>query len=96
VRDGVDIAARYGGEEFALILPETDREGAWSLAERVRQLVAAQQIVYGDAVLRVTASLGVATFPEQGERPQALVEAADQALYRAKRNGRNRVEVAGD
>ena len=77
-----DIVARYGGEEMALILPETDAEGAARIAERIRQAVAASK----HEGLQVTVSIGVATGFDD------LVEHADKALYRAKQSGRNRVE----
>ncbi len=95
VREGIDIAARYGGEEFALILPETGKSGACALAERLRKLIEEQVIELDGGPLRVTVSLGVATSPEDGVRPEALVEAADKALYAAKQAGRNRVVQAG-
>lgn len=80
-----DVPARVGGEEFAVILPGTDTAGALVLAERIRQAVEA-----GPWPLRpVTASLGVATLGPGG--PEKLIEAADRALYQAKRSGRNRV-----
>jgi len=85
VRDA-DLAARYGGEEFLLLLPDAGLKQAAEAAERVRQLVAAQTAV--------TISLGVACFHERLGSAQALVDAADAAMYRAKRAGRNRVELA--
>jgi len=94
VRDDVDIAARYGGEEFAIILPETSKEGGQALAERLRLLIERQEIDVGDQAIGVTVSVGVSASPEDGVRPEALVEKADAALYEAKRTGRNRVIVA--
>jgi diguanylate cyclase (GGDEF)-like protein len=93
VRAG-DTAGRWGGEEFALLLPDTDADGAERVAERLRLALERQVIVSleGEPV-RVTASLGVAAFPEAGGGAQ-LVEAADEALYGAKRAGKNRVVVA--
>lgn len=85
VRDA-DLAARYGGEEFLLLLPDAGLKQAAEAAERVRQLVAAQTAV--------TISLGVACYHEALGSAQALVDAADAAMYRAKRAGRNRVELA--
>lgn len=90
----VDIAARYGGEEFAVILPETDADEARAIAENIRQKVEAHEYPSKQGKLKVTVSLGVATFPVHGHEKQSLIEAADKALYRAKDGGRNRVEVA--
>mgnify|MGYP000120737828 CR=1 FL=1 len=94
---GIDEPARYGGEEFVLALPETPKEGALEVAERVRERIAATSIdgVDGNPALKVTASIGVATMPTDGEDPTSLVAAADAALYEAKRSGKNRVVAAG-
>ena len=90
----VDLAARYGGEEFALLAPETDLIGATKLAERLRvELEAATIQVPNGSEVSVTASFGVAVKGEL-ERAEQLVAAADQALYEAKRNGKNRVVAA--
>lgn len=87
-----DLAARFGGEEFAVVLPQTDQEGALIAAERCRRAVEATAIVAGDQELHITASFGVATCPraDLGTIEQ-LIGAADEALYRAKGTGRNRV-----
>jgi diguanylate cyclase (GGDEF)-like protein len=92
----IDAPARYGGEEMAVILPETDLRGASQLAERVREAVASMQVpgAGGGGSLRVTASFGVAAAPDSAVEPERLVAAADAALYRAKRAGKNRVERA--
>jgi diguanylate cyclase (GGDEF)-like protein len=92
----IDTPARYGGEELAVILPETDLDGATLLAERMREAVEAMQVpaARGGGVLRVTASFGVAAALHAGIEGEALVAAADAALYRAKRAGKNRVEAA--
>jgi diguanylate cyclase (GGDEF)-like protein len=94
---GIDEPARYGGEEFVLALPETPREGALEVAERVRERIASTQIagVDGNRPLNVTASIGVATMPADGADPTSLMAAADAAMYEAKRNGKNRVSAAG-
>jgi len=90
----VDLAARYGGEEFALLTPETDLLGATKLAERLRAAVEEATIVLPNgSELSVTASFGVAVKGEL-ERAEQLVAAADEALYEAKRNGKNRVVTA--
>lgn len=92
----VDLAARLGGEELALLLPETDGRGARVVAERVREQVAAAPHTSPDgATFRVTASLGVATLGPGAATGTALLQRADEALYRAKDGGRNRVRVAG-
>lgn len=85
-----DLVTRYGGEEFAVLLPETTEEGARMLAERYRERVAGTNF----PGQRVTTSVGVALWSPRFERPEDFVDAADQALYAAKRGGRNRVEVA--
>jgi diguanylate cyclase (GGDEF)-like protein len=94
VRD-TDFVARYGGEEFVLLLPSTGPDGARELAERAREVVSRMRIPVDDGELSVTASMGIASFPEDVEADvDALVGAADDALYRAKDGGRNRVEMA--
>jgi diguanylate cyclase (GGDEF)-like protein len=90
-----DVSCRYGGEEFILILPEASLETtllrARHICEEVRQL----HVQYKGLTLEtVTLSLGVAIFPSHGSTRDAILKAADNALYRAKRNGRNRVVVA--
>jgi diguanylate cyclase (GGDEF)-like protein len=92
----IDAPARYGGEELAVVLPQTDTEGAAKLAERMREAVERLRIPrVGDAgFLQVTASFGVAAAPESAADQEELVAAADAALYRAKRGGKNRVERA--
>ncbi|HXH96944.1 MAG TPA: GGDEF domain-containing protein, partial [Gaiellaceae bacterium] len=87
-----DLAGRWGGEEFALLLPGTDSSGAVRLAERVRAALATRQAA-GAASVAVTCSFGVAQ-SEAGSDPEALLAAADAALYRAKREGKDRVEPA--
>jgi diguanylate cyclase (GGDEF)-like protein len=89
-----DLAARYGGEEFCIMLPETPLSGGVIAANRLREKIAETVIIYGanDSLPRVTVSLGVACL-EENEETNALLARADQALYRAKGKGRNRVEV---
>ena len=90
----IDLAARYGGEEFTVLLPQTDLVGAEEVAERLRRAVAARPIeTPSGAVLAVTASFGVASYPRASTQA-ALFAAADEALYRAKAAGKNRVAVA--
>jgi diguanylate cyclase (GGDEF)-like protein len=90
----VDYPSRYGGEELAVILPHTDLEGAYTIAERIRTSIEALQIprIDNQGMLRVTASLGVAS-SSQGEK-NALIAEADAALYQAKRLGKNRTVTA--
>ena len=94
VREG-DLVCRFGGEELVLILPECDKQDAFDRAEKIRAVLNAFDVVHGDKrVGRVSASFGVASFPQDGRDAQALLDAADQAMYDAKNKGRNRVELA--
>jgi diguanylate cyclase (GGDEF)-like protein len=88
----VDVVARYGGEEFVIVLPETGLDGAMSFAERIRARVARHEFPNADAPLSATVSVGVAAVPpaEIGS-PEGLIALADEALYRAKNEGRNLV-----
>ncbi|HXV59008.1 MAG TPA: diguanylate cyclase [Gaiellaceae bacterium] len=90
----IDLPARYGGEEFAVLLPQTDLEGAHRLAERLRRALASRPMTTGPGgLVAVTSSFGVAAFPDS-PTPAALFAAADDALYRAKRAGKNCVVSA--
>jgi len=89
VRETVDIPARYGGEEFAIILPETDAKGAHLVAERLRKTVEAYDFPGQEKALKVTISLGVATFPDHASVKSILIKKADMALYECKGRGRN-------
>jgi diguanylate cyclase len=92
---GRDLVARFGGEEFVVLLPATSLAGAQALAEQVRGTIAAARIRRGgsaEAVGAITVSLGVAT-RRPGEAIERLIERADQALYRSKSGGRNRVSI---
>ena len=94
----IDEPARYGGEEMAVALPGTDLEGACLFAERVRRSIEELELplIDGPGTLHVTASFGAAALGEGGEADKdALVAAADAALYRAKRSGKNRTVRAG-
>ena len=84
-----DITGRYGGEEFGLILPETDGQGAMVLAERLREAVEALEVHFDKQILKVTISLGIAEKSQELSTTDQWVEAADQALYLAKNEGRN-------
>lgn len=92
----VDEPARYGGEELCVVLPETDLQGAYEVAERMRKQIAATEIPRLDdgETLRVTASFGVAILREGVDEASKLIADADDALYRAKRAGKNRTERA--
>jgi diguanylate cyclase (GGDEF) domain len=92
----IDIVARYGGEEFVLILPETSITRAFEVSNRLRQLVAARDFEFShlERDLRITISIGVAAFPDDGMTNTDLISRADAALYRAKKTGKNRVVLA--
>lgn len=89
-----DIVARYGGEEFIALLPETNVNGAYILAERIRKYIEAKQYKFNDQEMKVTVTLGVSTFPVDSNLGPELVKKADLSLYYGKENGRNRVAVA--
>jgi diguanylate cyclase (GGDEF)-like protein len=92
---GSDIACRIGGEEFALLLPEVSLPIAYQRAENILETVRRLQIKHRGQVLgAITVSLGVASFPKHGETPEALIRAADRALYQAKEGGRNKLASA--
>jgi diguanylate cyclase (GGDEF)-like protein len=90
IRD-VDILVRYGGEEFVVILPQTDKEDARQIGERIRSKVEQTQFedVKNKLKVKLTVSLGVATFPENGTEQEELIKNVDQALYLAKWKGKN-------
>jgi diguanylate cyclase (GGDEF)-like protein len=91
-----DISCRFGGEEFVVILPGADANAALRRAEQLRSKVEDIIVRYLDKNLpRITVSIGAAVFPDAGDNPQAVLKAADEALYRAKEKGRNRVELSG-
>lgn len=87
----IDVAARMGGEEFNVILPGIDSKGGLIAAERIRKAISECEL---DTIGHITASLGVATFLEHSNKVEELLEIADQAMYMAKRNGRNQVQLA--
>ena len=94
-----DMAARYGGEEFALVLPETDREGAQHIAASLQSAVAGLAIPHrkSPTAPHVTMSIGIATLrPGQVTTPQRMIDVADKALYEAKKSGRNRIVLEED
>ena len=91
----IDLVGRYGGEEFCVILLDTDKKGAQRAGERICEVVSSSPIVAYNETLNVTVSVGVASFPEDGKDPYSIIEIADQALYTAKRQGKNRTVVLG-
>jgi diguanylate cyclase (GGDEF)-like protein len=96
LREG-DLAARYGGEEFAVVLPTVDEAAALMVAERIRSRTETSLIALGPGITdRLTVSIGLATAPAQAIDRLALLRLADEALYRAKQAGRNRVEYLAD
>jgi two-component system cell cycle response regulator len=90
---GLDLACRYGGEEFVIVMPETDMEVAAAVAERLRRRIASEpfSIQQGAGSIEVTISIGIATLDSNSDNGASILKRADQALYRAKRDGRNRV-----
>ncbi len=95
IRSQIDSLIRYGGEEFVVVLPETPREGAVVVAEKIRQSIRLERfgIDRGEGI-PVTVSIGVSSYPGEGGSADELIRAADLAMYRAKERGRNRVEAA--
>lgn len=92
---GEDVVCRYGGEEFTLILPEASLEATRHRAEQLREAV--KQVIprfRGQSLEAVTLSIGVASFPQNGDTGEALLRTADSSLYQAKQQGRDRVVVA--
>ena len=84
-----DVVARFGGDEFALILPDTGSEGAVAVGDRVRDRIAAIRFLAADGLdIRLTVSVGVATLPDVAASADALIQAADEAMYRVKDTGR--------
>ena len=89
---GIDLACRLGGEEFVVVMPDCDIDKAYHVGERLRQCIAAAPFdVGGNGGTLVTASVGVAALEFPGDTPELILKRADQALYCAKRDGRNRV-----
>jgi len=93
---GIDILARFGGEEFVIVMPETDRFAATRVAERLRQCIESEPFTIhkGARQISVTASFGLAVMDGRMETADGLAKRADEALYEAKRQGRNRVILA--
>ncbi len=94
VRTGIrkiDTGARFGGDEFVVLLPETDPTGGWVLAEKIRQGVVEADLAVDGVPIPTSVSIGVVTYPQDGQSVRALLECADAAMYRSKRAGRDRV-----
>ncbi|MEP5780474.1 MAG: diguanylate cyclase, partial [Hyphomicrobiales bacterium] len=89
----IDLPCRMGGEEFVVIMPETDRDLAYSVAERIRDVVAAKPFVTGEngEEIVVTTSIGISCYVDENDTPESMMKRADVALYQAKHAGRNRV-----
>ena len=91
----IDVVSRFGGDEFTVILPQTGAAGARVIAERLRQRIAGTTFLRAHGLeVRLTASLGIASYPEHGRTEEDLVTRADQAMYAAKEAGKNRVQTA--
>jgi diguanylate cyclase (GGDEF)-like protein len=91
----VDFVGRFGGEEFAVVLPETDKPGAELSAERIRVAIKNRMIKAYDEEISVTMSIGIATYPDDTDKPDKIIDRADWSLYRAKQTGRDRVCTYG-
>ena len=90
----IDILGRYGGEEFAILLPETGSEKAMAAAERIRETIETRDFNLGETSAHITASLGIVTYiPPEEATIDELLDRADQAMYIAKRSGRNQVHL---
>jgi diguanylate cyclase (GGDEF)-like protein len=89
----VDLAARYGGEEFAIILEDSDEYGGMEMAERIRSKIEALSLHKNNDTINITISLGLAAFPNDGDKKSLLIDHADQALYKAKAGGRNCIKA---
>jgi diguanylate cyclase (GGDEF)-like protein len=89
----IDLSARYGGDEFVIVLDETDKKEAGLIAERIRASIANHNFKAYDEDLKVSVSIGIAVFPENGKEADVLINHSDQALYKAKASGRNKVQL---
>jgi len=94
VCDPVGVSGRYGGEEFVSFFPRMSKRKARALAEKVRKAIESHLFVKDETELHITISIGVSTYPEDGDNPESLIMKADHALYDAKRTGRNRVCIS--
>ena len=94
VRDA-DVLIRYGGDEFVILFPETPLSGGLVIAERIRQVIAGTKFLESQQIdARVSASIGIAAYPESAEDVRGLIASADRAMYEAKALGKNRVIAA--
>ena len=89
-----DCVSRYGGDEFVLVMPEMTKEDAFQRAELWRNVIKSKELLIGENRIRITVSMGISTFPENGSDSEALLKAADEALYQAKATGRDRTCTA--
>jgi diguanylate cyclase (GGDEF)-like protein len=90
-----DVLARYGGDEFVVVLPETPASGAQVIAERIRRAIEAHPFLQAQGLqARISASLGIAAYPDHALTPEGLIQKADQAMYRVKEADKNGIEVA--
>ena len=89
----VDLVARYGGEEFAIILEDSDEKGGKEMAERIRKKIELLSLYHDKNTINVTMSLGLATFPDDGNKKSLRIDHADRALYNAKASGRNCIKT---
>jgi diguanylate cyclase (GGDEF)-like protein len=89
-----DIACRYGGEEFLLILPDTSLAAAAQRADEFLKQIRRLRLTHQNSSFQITASIGVAVFPEHAREQEKLIRAADEALYRAKERGRDQAQSA--
>ncbi len=100
LRRKIDWVVRYGGEEFLLVLPETDKSGAYQLAQRIRKKIARQETFANDISIQITASFGISCFipltSDMTVTPEEIIKQADALLYRSKQEGRNRVTMEPD
>jgi diguanylate cyclase (GGDEF)-like protein len=91
----IDMLCKYGGDEFVVVLPRTAKQGAALAAERIRAAIDRHSFPGEKVTGKITASMGIASFPEDGRTVPELISSSDKALYRAKRHGRNQVWISG-
>ena len=92
---GEDLACRYGGDEFVILFPETPLSGGLIIAERIRQVIGSTKFLESQQIeARVSASIGIAAYPESADDVRGLISSADRAMYEAKALGKNRVVAA--